>query len=310
LSADAGRVTGVRTADGGVLPADLVVDATGRTSRLPDWLAGIGLPAPAEEVVDARIGYASRLYRADRSWFAGAGMFVLATPETGTGGSVLPVEGGRWLVAAVGVGDRRPARDQAGFHAFLAGLRDPALAEFVSVADPAGPISWYRRTANRRRRYERMRAWPAGLLVLGDALCAFNPIYGQGITVAALQAIALAAVPAGAERALLRRFARLAALPWTIATGEDLRFPTARGRQNVVQAQFGRYARALDRLATHGDVDARRATAAVYQLMASPARLLHPRLVTATARAALRGYGDPVPRPAVLDRQHARSRGE
>jgi 2-polyprenyl-6-methoxyphenol hydroxylase-like FAD-dependent oxidoreductase len=303
LCAGGGRISGVRLTDGTVHDADLVIDATGRNSRLPAWLEELGFPRADEEVVDARIGYASRLFRADRSWFGGTGLFVLATPQTGTGASVLPVEDGRWLVTAVGVGDRRPPRDEAGFATFLAGLRDPAVADFVGRAAAMGPISRHRRTANQRRRYERARTWPGGLLVLGDALCAFNPIYGHGITVAAMQAVdlrgAMAAGP-GAERRLLRRFARRAALPWSIATSEDLRYPTSNGRLDLVQAQFGRYSHALDDLASHGNVRARRSTAAVYHLMAPPARLLHPALVAATARAALRGPGPAVERPAAL----------
>ena len=193
LCVDAGRVTGVELRNGGREHADLVVDAGGRNSHLPAWLRAAGLPSPDEQVVDARIGYASRLYRADRSWFAGTGLFILTTPHTPTGASVLPVEDGRWLVTAVGIGEHRPPRDEPGFHTFLTELRDPAVADFATRATPAGPISWHRRTANHRRHYERTRPWPRGLTVLGDALCAFNPIYGHGITVAALQALELRA---------------------------------------------------------------------------------------------------------------------
>jgi hypothetical protein len=220
---------------------------------------------------------------------------------------VLPVEDGRWLVTAVGVGDRRPPRDEPGFHTFLATLRDPALADFVAHVPPVGSISWHRRTANQRRRYELLRPWPPGLLVLGDALCAFNPIYGHGITVAALQALDLRAAlestaPADAGHRLLQRFARRAALPWSIATCEDLRYPTSHGRLNLVQAQLGRYTHALDALAAHGNTRARRSTAAVYHLMAPPARLLDPRLLAATARAGILGHGAPVERPTALTR--------
>jgi 2-polyprenyl-6-methoxyphenol hydroxylase-like FAD-dependent oxidoreductase len=304
LAAD--RVSGVHLSDGRDQDSELVIDAGGRNSRLPIWLQEAGLPIPDKEVVDARIGYASQLYHADRSSFGGTGVFILATPRMPTGASVLPVEGGRWLVTAVGVGDRRPPRDQAGFHTFLAHLRDPAVADFVAHATPAGPVSWHRRTANQRRHYERTRSWPTGLLVLGDALCAFNPIYGHGITVAALQAVDLRAAAhlttpsAGTERRLLRRFAQQAALPWSIATSEDLRYPTSDGRLNPVQTLFGRYTYALDNLTSHGNKRARRTTAAVYHLMSPPVRLLHPALLTATARAAIRGFGAPVERPAAL----------
>ena len=95
LCVDAGRVTGVEIRDSGREHANLVVDAGGRNSHLPAWLRAAGLPRPDEQVVDARIGYASRLYRADRSWFAGTGLFIMATPHTPTGASVLPVEDGR-----------------------------------------------------------------------------------------------------------------------------------------------------------------------------------------------------------------------
>ena len=305
LCVDAGRVTGVEIRDSGREHADLVVDAGGRNSHLPAWLRAAGLPRPDEQVVDARIGYASRLYRADRSWFAGTGLFIMATPHTPTGASVLPVEDGRWLVTAVGIGEHRPPRDEPGFHTFLTGLRDPAVADFVTRATPAGPISWHRRTANHRRHYERTRPWPGGLTVVGDALCAFNPIYGHGITVAALQALELRAeltstAPADVGRRLLQRIARRAALPWSIATSEDLRYPTSDGRPGLVQAQLGRYTHALDNLAAHGNTRARRSTAAVYHLMAPPTRLLHPSLLAATARAALLGHAAPVERPTAL----------
>jgi 2-polyprenyl-6-methoxyphenol hydroxylase-like FAD-dependent oxidoreductase len=312
LRVDGDRVTGVHLRDGAHEHADLVVEAGGRNSHLAAWLRAAGLPTADEQVVDARIGYASRLYRADRSWFGGTGLFILTTPQTPTGASALPVEDGRWLVTAVGVGDHRPPRDEAGFHTFLTGLRDPAVADFAARATPAGPISRHRRTANHRRHYERLRPWPHGLIVLGDALCAFNPIYGHGITVAALQSLDLRAAltstpPADLGHRLLRRITRRAALPWSIATSEDCRYPTCNGRLGLVRTQLGRYTHALDGLSAHGDTHARRATAAVYHLMAPPTRLLHPRLLAATARAALLGHADPVARPAGLTTPQTRT---
>jgi hypothetical protein len=148
--------------------------------------------------------------------------------------------------------------------------------------------------------------------VLGDALCAFNPIYGHGITVAALQSLDLRAAltstpPADLGHRLLRRITRRAALPWSIATGEDCRYPTCDGRLGLVRTQLGRYTHALDGLCAHGDAHARRATAAVYHLMAPPTRLLHPRLLAATTRATLLGHADPVARPAALSAPRTRT---
>jgi hypothetical protein len=106
---------------------------------------------------------------------------------------------------------------------------------------------------------------------------------------------------AGAERQLLRQFARRAALPWTIATSEDLRYPTSNGQLSPIQTQFGRYTHALGNLSSHGNKHARRSTAAVYHLMAPPRQLLHPRLLAAIVRATLLGYGTPVQRPTALN---------
>ncbi len=105
----------------------------------------------------------------------------------------LPVERGQWLVAAVGLGDRRPPRDPDGFAAFVAALPDPALSAVLRSGEPLGEVAVHRQTGNRRHRYGELRDWPDGLLALGDALCCFDPVYGQGITVAACQALLLRA---------------------------------------------------------------------------------------------------------------------
>jgi hypothetical protein len=141
--------------------------------------------------------------------------------------------------------------------------------------------------------------------VLGDALCAFNPVYGQGITVAACQAVALrAALKSGVGPSVLgrlqRRFARLAALPWSIAAGQDLRLPTSEGGESRAQSLFGVWAGEVGRLAAHGDARATMALARVYHLMASPMVLAHPGLLLASVRARVRGAGRPNPRPPIL----------
>ena len=174
-------------AGGEPLGADVVVDASGRGSRLPRWLAALGLPAARVETVDARIGYASRRYAGT----GGTAVVLPALPGVGRGGNALPLEDGQWLVSAVGAGEQRPPRDVEGFLAFLASLADPVLHEQALRWEPLGDVAVHRQTANVRHHHESVPGWPAGLLAVGDALCAFDPVYGQGIAVAARQALVL-----------------------------------------------------------------------------------------------------------------------
>ncbi|MER5182710.1 NAD(P)-binding protein [Streptomyces sp. NPDC002896] len=308
------RVSGLRRPAGGTgwlvdcsgdapLTADLVVDASGRASRLPIWLARSGYGEVATTIVDARVGYASRVYSAPADHLGRvAGVLMLLSPHSPCGGVALPVEGGRWVVAAVGAGDRRPPRDAEGFDAFLGRLRDPALADFARSARPVGDIAVHRRTGNVRHHYDRMKNWPTGLLAVGDASCAFNPVYGQGITVAACQALLLrralaSGLPPGSERRLMRRLARAADLPWSIATGEDLRYTGSGTGRSRIDALFGRWSHELDRLAVHGDLRAQRTLDGIYHLVGSPAGLFYPALIASAVHARLFGLPAPVPRP-------------
>jgi 2-polyprenyl-6-methoxyphenol hydroxylase-like FAD-dependent oxidoreductase len=223
-------VAGVRLRSGETIAADLVVDATGRGSRAPAWLDAIGYPAPPETVVDPLLGYASRFYAIPDGFEPGwKALYLQADPPASrrTGG-LFPQEGGRWICSLSGAGGDYAPTDEKGFLDFARGLRDPVLYEAIRDAEPLSPITGFRRTANHRRHYDRLPAWPRGFVVMGDAACSFNPIYGQGMSVAALSALALdrclredAAEP---ERRFQRSVARSGAGAWLIATGEDLRY--------------------------------------------------------------------------------------
>lgn len=234
-------VTGVRVTGPGAdetLDADVLVDASGRGSQLPRWLEGIGVPAPEEETVDSGITYATRLYRAPARAAARFPMVSVypdfRVREPGRSGLVLPVEDGQWLVTLSGTRGGEPPTDEAGFAAFANGLRHPVVGELIAAAEPITEVRGSHSTANRRRYYERVADWPANLLVLGDALAAFNPIYGHGISAAARGAAAL-------DRALRRQLGRpdLARVafagiaravddPWILAVSQDLQYPDCR----------------------------------------------------------------------------------
>ena len=294
----------VRVAQAADVTAPLVVDATGRSSRLRRWLTELGVDIPEPLVVDARLGYATQLVAGGPDPRDLPGVVVQATPESPVGGIALPVEGRRWLVGAVGFGDNRPPRDAEAFAAFVSALPDRALSALLRSGEPVGEVAVYRQTANRRHRYAATPGWPGGLLVVGDALCCFDPVYGQGIAVSALQALRLrAGLNAGLSAGrLLRELDRVTEFPWAVAIGQDLRMPSSSGRQSRLQALTSAWVSALERRAVLGDERASATLAGVYHLERSPSALLHPALIASVALGRVRREQAPAPRPAVLDR--------
>lgn len=235
---DGRTVTGVELRDGVRLAARLVVDATGRTSKAPAWLASLGHPAPAVTRYDSHLGYSSRYFAVPddpgRSW---QGVYVQGRPDLPRGGVLMPLDANRWLVTLVGNGEHAPSAREEEFLEFARSLRSPALYDAIRNATPLSSPTVFRNTANEWRHYERLERWPAGFVVLGDAACRFNPVYGHGMTVAALAAEALAkeirtltpAEIAAASRRIQRRTIAVAAVPWQIATSEDMRYAVTEG---------------------------------------------------------------------------------
>ena len=281
------------------LSAPVVVDASGRSSRLSHWLPQ--RRQPEAELVDAHVGYAGQLHVAPDGPPLRTGLAIIGRLPDGSSGLALPVEQGRWMVSAAGMGNRRPPRDPVGYRGFFAGLRDPAIADLLTVLEAAGDVAVHRQTSNRRFDCGRHADWPEGLLVLGDALCSLDPIYGQGITVAAIQAELLHdALAAGrpVDRRLQRRLLAATDLPWSIATGNDLRYPSCPASPTRGQQLSAAFTSRMGQLAAAGDPRATKAFSDVYHLMAPPTAFLRPSLLAAAARPLPNRR---LPRPAVLD---------
>jgi 2-polyprenyl-6-methoxyphenol hydroxylase-like FAD-dependent oxidoreductase len=239
----ASEIIGVRVAALGhgesELRADLVVAASGSGSRTPRWLEGLGYRRVREDLVEVDVGYASRVYRRPPHLLHDWTALVIypKPPESRRAGVLYPLDKERCLVTLIGwVGDHPPG-DEAGFLDFARSLPQNDLAACLHGAEPLSPIRRHVFPASRWRRFERMARWPDNFVVVGDAVCGFNPVYGQGMTVSALDAVALARALERPGRARVPGFARrlqgqLAGnrtAPWLLAATSDFRFPEVTG---------------------------------------------------------------------------------
>jgi 2-polyprenyl-6-methoxyphenol hydroxylase-like FAD-dependent oxidoreductase len=288
------RIVGVQVCDRRAnrsesLAADLIVDATGRGSRMPAWLESFGYPRPAEERVDVDPAYATRMYRRRPGDFQGLmGVVVTQVPPIKRFGVALAVEGDRWSLTLGGMFGDHPPTDPDGFRRFAAGLASPMIHEFLQHAEPLSEVAPYRMPGSLRRRYERLARFPERLIVMGDALCSFNPIYGQGMTTAALQAEALGQSLSGGLDRLAPRFfpraAKLVDVAWGIAVTSDFQFPQTRGRKPRLAGLTNAYLRLI-----HQAARTDRAVALVFHRVANlldpPGRLLRPAIIARVMRS-------------------------
>ena len=234
------------------LSADLVVDASGRGSKAPEWLVSLGYDAPAESTIDAHCGYASRWYEIpENPAFRGALIAIQprAAQKLYRGGGLLKVDERRWVVTLLGANGDYPPTDEAEFMDYAKSLSSSIIYDCIKDAKPITQIYGYRKLENRHRHFERLTRRPENFIVTGDAACAFNPIYGQGMTTAAMDAQMLGKLLSSYDVRQLsgfaadfqKRLAKLAVNPWLMSVTEDLRYPDVVGDATLMHRFSQRY---------------------------------------------------------------------
>ena len=285
------------------LSADLVVDASGRGSRAPQWLNSLGYGNVQETSVKIDIGYATRIYRCPAQLPANWKALLIfgRPPDDKRGGVIFPIQGGYWMVTLVGSLRDYPPDDEAGFLEFARSLAQPDLYEAMKDAEPVTPIAVYKYSANCWRHYERMKRLPEGFIIMGDAACSFNPVYGQGMSVAAIEAQSLdrclreQKMFAGNNGVLsfTKRFQQAIAgdikTPWLLSTGEDLRYPGAEGKRSLSILLLNRYMRRVIEL-TASEPRMTATLLRIRNLLKPLSTLFQPRIILAVLRQELAAF--------------------
>ena len=279
LITDGERVTGLTTNDEAIA-ADLVVDASGRGSRAPKWLEALGFKPAPEESVEVQLVYTTRTFRRNQYHMNGDSFVVVpSTPEGKRGGVALSKENDEWIVTLFGHFGHQSPQDLDGFIEYASTLAAPHIFELLQSATPAGEAAVMHYPTSVRRRYENLDRSPEGFLVFGDAICSFNPVYGQGMSAAALQAGALLESLRSGTENIAGRFYRAAAKvidnPWSIAVGTDLRMAETTGRRGPDVRLINWYMSKLHRRG-HDRADAALAFIRVAQLLDPPTSLMRP----------------------------------
>jgi 2-polyprenyl-6-methoxyphenol hydroxylase-like FAD-dependent oxidoreductase len=282
------RVTGVRIRSHDddsdqVLTADLVVDATGRGSRTPAFLESLGYPRPSEDHLDVGVSYSSQLLRIPPGMLDEVAVLVGPVPGRPTGMALFAYENDTWIFTVLGMVGHEAPDAPAEMRAFVDGLAPAHVLDAIGAATPLSDVCRARFPQSRWRRYDKLRSFPAGLLVLGDAVCSFNPVAGQGMTVAALQAKSLRCSLRRGGDDLPQRYFRAAAKPvkvaWKFAVNVDLNLPEVSGPRPLSTRLTNRY---VDwaQTAAESDVVVAEQLMNVIGFLAPAARLLRPKIVS------------------------------
>ena len=272
------RDSGAETA----LPADLVVDATGRGSRAPLFLDHLGYPPPREDQLTVNVSYAGLPVHLPPDTLREYIAFSGPEPSRPVCFAMFAGENDTYRLAVQTVAGQKPPTDRAALLDCLADMAPRHVLAAARTAEPLADMTHYRFPSNRWRRFDQLARMPDGLIVLGDALCNFNPLYGQGMSMAAIEALILRQCLQQGDRNLPRRFFRASAkeirVAWQAAVNSDLALPQIEGKRPLSVRIINAY---LDRVLATAETD----PAVVQQFLRSmnlidpPAELLRPSTV-------------------------------
>ncbi len=273
------------------ISANLVVNAGGRGSAMGKWLEHLGFVPPPEDEIKVGVGYATRVYQRQSDDLRGAKLVMISpTPPTQKHMTFMfPMENDRWIITAGGWLGDHPPTDDSGYVNFIQKLPVADVFNVIRNAEPLSDIYTYKFPSSLRRRYEQLKRFPEGYLVLGDAIASLNPVYGQGMTSAAMQVGVLDRLLLqrksleGLWHPFFRRIAKVVDIPWKIAGCEDFRYPETQGRKPPMTDLMNVYLAKVHR-ATHYDSIVYSQFLQVMNLMAPPSSLLHPRIIIRVIR--------------------------
>jgi 2-polyprenyl-6-methoxyphenol hydroxylase-like FAD-dependent oxidoreductase len=295
LALEEGKVGGVHleqrdAVDGdATITADLVLDATGRGSRSPSWLEELGYAAPRVDRVEVGLTYTSALYRRKPGDFPGSPAVLVDTvPPNRRSAAAGAIHPDHWIVTLIGYLGERATPTHQGFLDFSSGMPSPEIHTFLRGSEPVSEFTSMGFRQSQWRRFDELERHPEGFIVTGDALCCFNPRFGQGVAVAALEAKALGeCLQAGGQANLRQRYYRriqpLLDAAWSSSVGNDLRFAEVEGQRTWVGNILNRY---IDRVcaAAARDAEVSRRFLRVVHMLEKPESLFSPRVLTSVVR--------------------------
>ncbi len=288
-------VVNIDTGDTTAVTADLVVDATGRGSRTPALLETLGYGRPQQIEVVVRLTYTSLPLSIPANMRPDVHIASFPKPGRPKGYALWQNENDTRIFCVATLGKHPPLSQRTDMISLIEEFAPRQFVDTVQAAEPLGTPVRYTFPSNRWRRYDKMRNTPDGLLVVGDAICSFNPVYGQGMTVAAIEALTLGHCLRDGQHRLPKRFFRATGktigVAWRTAVGSDLALPEITGRRSVSMRSSSVY---LDQVLTAAESDpiVAEQLLRVTGMIDSSSSLLRPSILARVAMARRRRHSD------------------